>query len=103
LLLNPSILLEKKDQNILNSINILENISDDKIDFQSLHQNFRFLKNMQLSIQNIFDTKNAIMPLDEKKLFKLSQVLGFGNSKLLQLKLNDVTLQVNKTFQNIFR
>lgn len=103
LLLNPSIISAKKDQNIFNSMDILENIPDDKIDFQTLHQNFKFLKNIQLSIQTTFDSKIAIIPVDEKKLFKLSRVLEFDNSKSFQLKLNDVISQVKKTFQDIFK
>lgn len=102
LLLNPSSLIELKDKSFFEIAETFLKSLDKKINYKSLSQNFTFLKSTEILIQNTFNIKVARIPTEEKKLYKLSRVLGFENSELLLAKLNEVTTEVRKEYQNIF-
>ena len=102
LLLNPSSLTELKDKSFFEIAEMFLKSLDKKINYKSLNQNFTFLKSTEILIQNTFNIKVARIPTEEKKLDKLSRVIGFENSELLLAKLNEVTTEVRKEYQNIF-
>ncbi len=99
-LLKPSLIFGARDKSILEAIDVIE--KNNKINFRLLKENFSFLKKVELINQNILNTKTAKVPTDEKKLLKLSKVLGFENSASFLLELNNITNRIRKEYQNVF-
>lgn len=100
LLSNPYLILQLNGKSLLDSPDTLEKILDFKT-VTSLINNYNFLKEIELAIQNIFNTKVSKIPSDESKLIKLSKALGFAEKELLSHKINTITAEIRKLYQEI--
>gem|GEM_PF-4585200 len=100
LLSNPYLILQLNGKSLLDSTETLQKILDHKTAI-SLINNFKFLKEFELAIQNVFNTKVSKIPSDESKLVKLSKVLGLAENKSLSNKLISVTAEIKKQYQEI--
>lgn len=101
-LLNPDLILKVENRNYYESELIFKDTKEMKFNYKQLFANFYFLKQLELQTQNIFNTRNSKIPSDEKKLYKLAKVIGYGNSELLLQKVNNISAKVRADFQNIF-
>lgn len=102
ILSNPDLLIERKENNIINSFDMIENISNQNINFDQLKRNYDELKKIELFNQIIFNNKLPKVPAEDLKINKLSKVCGFSNSILFLDKLHETTDQIKKYYQYIF-
>lgn len=70
---------------------------------KSLLINFKFLKNSELELQNIFNVSNPVLPNDKEKIFILAYRLGYSNSENFQKELNKITNENSKLFETIIK
>jgi len=67
-----------------------------------LENSFLFLKQIELTNQNVFNTKLSKIPTEEVKLKILANQCGFKDSKSFMSKLNEIINYIRKDFQNTF-
>lgn len=74
-----------------NTVKIITKISEEVrlSELKNLVDNFIYLKNLQLSIQNIFNTGNNILPDDSKKMNALSAYLNYSSPHNLSEELRE--------------
>lgn len=73
-----------------------------KIDFESIAEHFRTLKNIELANKNIFDTRTARIPLDAAKLKMLSSFLGYNDQKKFLIEFNSILANNSKIYSQVF-
>jgi glutamate-ammonia-ligase adenylyltransferase len=98
----PDLLKQRFENPHLNSFELIKQISQDKINFVMLENSFLFLKQIELTNQNIFNTKLSKIPTEEIKLKTLANQCGFKDSKSFTSKLNETINYIHKDFQNTF-
>ena len=101
-LINPELLVERKEKRISNSFELMMKTSFTKINFDQLEINYYSLKQIELTNQYLFNSRLSKMPNEENKLKKISKECGFSNSKLFLDKLNEIILQTKRYYQTIF-
>jgi len=101
-LINPELLVERKEKRISNSFELMMKTSFTKINFDQLEINYYSLKQIELTNQYLFNSRLSKMPNEENKLKKISKECGFSNSKLFLDKLNEIILQTKRFYQTIF-
>jgi glutamate-ammonia-ligase adenylyltransferase len=102
ILSNPDLLLERNENKIISSFDMIKNISSQNINFDQLKRNYYSLKQIELFNQIIFNSRLSKVPIEELKIKKLSKECGFLNSKLFSDKLDEITGHIKKYYQNIF-
>ncbi len=68
-------------------------------DAETLGKNYAFLKNLELIIQNIFKTRNTILPSKEEELNALTKFLNFSNTDNFRSEINSVSASNIKLFE----
>jgi glutamate-ammonia-ligase adenylyltransferase len=102
ILSSPDLLIERNENRIISSFDMIEKISNKNINFDQLKRNYYSLKQIELFNQVIFNSRLSKIPIEELKIKKLSKECGFSNSKLFLDKLHLITEQTKKYYQNIF-
>jgi len=82
-----------------NTSKVLSVIAEKKgySDLNELIDNFRFIKNLALQNQNIFNTLTTVLPQDEKKMEILSLRCGFQSAPELMNRLQKI-MKINQSF-----
>ena len=102
LLTNTEKLFENITNNSISKFNILKNISAKHINLDLLETNFYFLKNIELSIQFLLNTKLSKIPNEDFKLLKLSKICKFNSTKIFMNSFNEVIKNIRIEYQNTF-
>lgn len=102
ILSNPDILIERNENRIISSFDLIEKVSNKDINFDQLKRNYYLLKRIELFNQIIFNSRLSKVPTEELKVKKLSKECGFSDSKLFLDKLHEITGQIKKYYQDIF-
>ena len=98
----PDLLKQRFENPHINFFELIKQISQDKINFEMLENSFLFLKQIELTNQNVFNTKLSKIPTEEVKLKILANQCGFKDSKSFMSKLNETINYIRKDFQNTF-
>lgn len=85
-------------QSIFEKLNALKAILSEK-EFDTIRNNYLFLKNIELVIQNIFDVRTAKLPADKLNLKKLSLQSGFESDEEFIQHFNKTTLSNIQLFK----
>lgn len=102
LLSNTELMDKLKNENIQVRIKSLEKYISVDIDLHNLLKHYNFLKNLEISNQNIFDIKSAKIPTNEKKLSKLVRALKFKDNKSFLNYLNTVSENIRMNYLKVF-
>ncbi len=103
ILSNPDILIERIENRIISSFDLIGKVSNKDFNFDQLKRNYYLLKQIELINQIIFNSRLSKIPIEELKLKKLSKECGFSNNKLFLEKLREITDQIKKYYQNTFK
>lgn len=90
LLSNKSLFLSfrgKRIDDIISRLTMQDRIFDD---LQGLKDNFNFLKNFEMTNQNIFNSSSISIPLSEERLLPIAKKIGYKSVGLFQKKLSEV-------------
>jgi glutamate-ammonia-ligase adenylyltransferase len=101
-LINPDLLVERKEKRTSNSFELINQASYTKINFDQLEINYYSLKQIELANQFLFNSRLSKMTNEEIKLKKISKECGFSNFKLFLDRLNQIIEQNKKQYQAIF-
>ncbi len=101
-LINPDLLVERKEKRTSNSFELMKKASFKEINFGQLEINHYSLKQIELTNQLLFNGRISKIPTEELKLKKLSKECGFSNTKLFMDRLNEIIEQTRIQYQNIF-
>ncbi|MFH1196781.1 MAG: hypothetical protein V1720_13850 [bacterium] len=102
LLANPQYFKENAGKSTLNRLQYLSTFTTAIEEFKILSENYRFLKNAECSLQNIFNSNNSLLPVDENKRKLIAQKLGFENLTAFEKKMNEVIKLNSFIFDNTF-
>ncbi len=83
-------------KNILQKLSYLINSFKDSNEQENLKIIYSLLKTCELSVQNIFNVNNSLIPNDNEKKLLLAIQLGFRNIKEFEIKLNE-SIKTNNT------
>lgn len=98
---NPEIYSKCFGKNLQNKINVLKKFNVDSVNLNELSNNLKFLRNMELAIQNIFDQKNASFPVDVVKRESLARFLNFKSEVDLEREKDKVILKNINLFDQV--
>lgn len=102
LLTNPEVIEKLLGETIQSKINKITRLELSVKELKNLTTHYEFLKNIQITIQNVFDIKSAKIPTDDMKINKLAFVLNFKNSESFHNMLNIAVNNIRKTYLKIF-
>lgn len=78
-------------KSLIERIIYLSKYSAQKKIFSQLKENYIFLKNVELSLQNCLNKRNSILPKDEEELKLIANFLNIQDGKQLILKISKYT------------
>ncbi len=96
ILTGENLYLKYRAKNIIKIIELLEKSGEKFQNLNSLKSNFIFLKNLEFSVQNIFNSTLSVLPSSEDKKLMVSTFLEFESKKKFQNYLDKVC-KVNYT------
>jgi glutamate-ammonia-ligase adenylyltransferase len=74
--------------------NVLKQLEKQSVDFgkdyDRFADNYLFLKNLELTLQNTLNLSSPMLPVDESKLRKVFRAMNFNNRTSFEKRLNDV-------------
>lgn len=87
-------------EKVVNALSLEKRID---FDFKLLFNSYIFLKKLELTIQNTFDTRTSRLPADHQRLKMLSAFLGYENISLFQKEFNTAVQENMKLFKQVFK
>lgn len=93
LLINSDLYLKCIDTGCINKIDSIE-LKQTATDKNIFKENFIFIKNVQIGLQNLFNQNKSILPGDNEKIQLLASYLGYKDSEIFLNKLHSI-LNVN--------
>ncbi len=90
LLTGKNLFLKYRAKNIINIIELLGKADKEFSILEELKPNFIFLKNLELTIQSVFNNTNPVLPSNEEKRNLVSTFLSFDSKEKFLDKFNSI-------------
>ncbi len=100
LLKDAGLFVKQLNSGSLNKIEVIE-FPDSQFDKNIFRENYIFIKNIQIGLQNLFNQSKSVLPGDKIKIELLALYLGYQNSQLFLSKLNSILKENTKLVKNI--
>ena len=89
----------KRIDDIISRLSLQDKVFDD---LHELKDNFNFLKDFEMTNQNIFGSSTSLIPLSEERLTPIAKKMGYNSAELLQKKISEVMKSNQASFIKYF-
>jgi len=101
LLKNPKLVCKLHNKSLLEKIQYFCRYAKQKETFIQLKDNFIFLKNVELTLQNCLNKHNSVLPKETDDVKIVADFLSFADEKTFMLKISQCTKSNNEIYEKV--